>query len=56
MTEVESPDHLALARAIARESMVLLKNDGHLLPLDKNTLKHIVVLGANAHGSSRRQL
>jgi len=48
MTEVESPDHLALARAIARESMVLLKNNNHLLPLDKTKLKHIVVLGANA--------
>src|SRR5260221_14208223 len=47
MTEVESPEHLALARSVARESMVLLKND-HLLPLDKTRLKHIVVLGANA--------
>src|SRR5260221_2820497 len=47
MTEVESPEHLALARAVACESMVLLKND-RVLPLDKTKLKHIVVLGANA--------
>ncbi|HEY0257961.1 MAG TPA: glycoside hydrolase family 3 C-terminal domain-containing protein, partial [Candidatus Methylacidiphilales bacterium] len=47
MAEVESPEHLELARTTARESMVLLKND-HLLPLDKTKLKHIVVIGANA--------
>ena len=47
MTEVESPEHLALARKIACESMVLLKNE-HVLPLDKTKLKHMVVLGANA--------
>ncbi len=47
MTEVESPEHLALARAAARESLVLLKND-HILPLDKGSLKRIAVLGPNA--------
>ncbi len=47
MTEVESPEHLALSRDMARESMVLLKND-HLLPLDKSKLHHIAVVGANA--------
>jgi beta-glucosidase len=47
MTEVESPEHLALARTLARESMVLLKND-NVLPLDKTKLQHIVVLGPNA--------
>jgi len=47
MTEVESPEHLALARAIARESIVLLKND-HVLPLDKAQIKSIAVLGPNA--------
>jgi beta-glucosidase len=47
MSEVESPEHLALARDMARESMVLLKND-HLLPLDKTKLQRIAVIGANA--------
>jgi beta-glucosidase len=47
MTEVESPEHLALALDMARESIVLLKND-HMLPLDKTKLHNIVVLGANA--------
>ncbi|HEY0256535.1 MAG TPA: glycoside hydrolase family 3 C-terminal domain-containing protein [Candidatus Methylacidiphilales bacterium] len=47
MTEVECPEHLALARDMACESMVLLKND-HLLPLDKNNLHTIVVVGMNA--------
>jgi beta-glucosidase len=32
----------------AREGMVLLKNDGNLLPLDKSKLKTIAVLGPNA--------
>ncbi len=47
MTEVESPQHLALAREMARESMVLLKNN-HLLPLDKTKLQRIAVIGPNA--------
>ena len=42
-----SPAHLALSLESARESMCLLKNDNHLLPLSK-TLKHIAVIGPNA--------
>jgi beta-glucosidase len=40
------PAHGALARTAARESMVLLKNDG-LLPLSK-TLKRVAVIGPTA--------
>ena len=40
-------EHLALSLQSARESMTLLKNDGHLLPLSK-TLKRIAVIGPNA--------
>jgi len=47
MSEVESPEHLALARDMARESLVLMKNTG-VLPLDKTKLKQIAVIGANA--------
>jgi len=34
--EIMSPDKLAFARQVARESMVLLKNDHQLLPLKKS--------------------
>jgi beta-glucosidase len=40
-------EHLALSLESARESMTLLKNDGHLLPLSK-TLKRIALIGPNA--------
>lgn len=43
---VNSPEHRALALQAARESIVLLKNDG-LLPLNK-TLKSIAVIGPTA--------
>jgi beta-glucosidase len=39
--------HLA-ARRIAEESMVLLKNDGELLPLAPDALRTIAVIGENA--------
>lgn len=44
-----SPQHLALSLESARESMTLLKNDRHLLPLAKST-KRIAVIGPNAAG------
>ena len=46
-TAVASRDHLALARRAARESIVMLKNDG-ILPLDRKALKTIAVIGPNA--------
>ena len=42
------PDHREAARAIARQSIVLLKNDGKLLPLDASKLRSIAVIGALA--------
>ncbi|TKB95723.1 glycoside hydrolase family 3 C-terminal domain-containing protein [Pedobacter cryophilus] len=47
---LESPAHQAHALKMARQSMVLLKNDNNTLPLKKN-LKKIVVLGPNADNS-----
>lgn len=41
-------DHAAKALDIARESIVLLKNDAHLLPLDERNMTRLLVIGANA--------
>ncbi len=38
----------ATALAVAREGIVLLKNDGALLPLDRNKVHNIVLLGPGA--------
>ena len=43
-----SSEHRALALETARESMVLLKNKSDFLPLDKNKLKRIAVIGPHA--------
>jgi len=42
-----SPEHRAIGRQAVRESLVLLKNASHTLPLSKS-LKHIVVAGQAA--------
>jgi beta-glucosidase len=43
----DSPEHARLALQTARESIVLLKNEGSLLPLKKD-VKTIAVIGPNA--------
>jgi beta-glucosidase len=45
--ENDRPEHAALALRAARESIVLLKNDG-TLPLRKEALKRVAVIGPNA--------
>ena len=47
MSEVDSQAHRELARKVARESMVLLKNENGMLPLDASS-KTIAVIGPNA--------
>jgi beta-glucosidase len=45
---VDSPKHREMALEVARQSLVLLKNQNNRLPLDKNNLKSIAVIGPNA--------
>ncbi|MBO9200692.1 MULTISPECIES: glycoside hydrolase family 3 N-terminal domain-containing protein [Niastella] len=45
---VANTAHAALARTMAQQSMVLLKNDNQLLPLDKKKYPAIMVLGSNS--------
>lgn len=49
--KVECREHLELAEKAAKESIVLLKNDG-ILPLKKEGLKTIGVIGPNANSRS----
>ncbi|MET0554934.1 MAG: glycoside hydrolase family 3 C-terminal domain-containing protein [Vicinamibacteria bacterium] len=56
---VASSAHTALAREVAEKAMVLLENDGALLPLDRTRVKTLAVVGHLAdadntgdHGSS----
>ncbi|HLK11975.1 MAG TPA: glycoside hydrolase family 3 C-terminal domain-containing protein [Candidatus Binatia bacterium] len=58
-TQIESPAHTDLALAVARESIVLLKNAGAALPLDRARVHRVAVVGPLAatanlgdHGSS----
>ncbi len=46
--EVLSPENVAVALRAARESLVLLKNQGQLLPLDPSKIKKIALCGPNA--------
>lgn len=45
---VHNPAHVALARKIAEESVVLVKNENGILPLQLDKLKSIAVIGPNA--------
>ncbi len=44
--EVRKPEHIALARRVAQESVVLLKNKDNILPLSKKV--KLAVIGPNA--------
>ncbi len=53
---INTPEHHAIARKIAEEGMVLLKNEGGLLPLDIQRIKRIAITGPNAHKKQTRAL
>ena len=50
ISQNDTLEHEALALQIARQSIVLLKNDG-VLPLDRARIKRIAVIGANANSA-----
>ena len=43
-----TPEHRAAALKVAEESIVLLKNEKNVLPLNKKEIKTVAVIGANA--------
>lgn len=45
---VDCKEHNNLALEASKESLVLLKNENNILPLDKNSIKSIAVIGPNA--------
>ena len=45
---LDSPEHRALALETARRSLVLLKNQNNILPLDLSKLKTIAIIGPTA--------
>jgi len=48
VTPIPAQEHGKVARWLAAEGMVLLKNQGNVLPLDKATLKTIALIGNDA--------
>jgi beta-glucosidase len=48
VTVTNCAEHKALALEAAHKSIILLKNEGGLLPLDKSNLRSIAVIGPNA--------
>ncbi|MBP8606170.1 MAG: glycoside hydrolase family 3 C-terminal domain-containing protein [Phycisphaerae bacterium] len=47
----DKPEHSKVALEVARQSLVLLKNDG-ILPLDRSRYKNIAVIGPNGNSKS----
>ncbi len=49
-----APEHIAAARRIEESAIVLLKNEGNLLPIDVAKTKTIAVIGSNAQAKFAR--
>ena len=47
--KVCTKENVALSRRISEESVVMVKNEGNLLPLDMKKLKSVAVIGPNAN-------
>jgi beta-glucosidase len=45
--QVLTENHASVVRATADEAMVLLKNDGNLLPIHQKEIHHIIIVGNN---------
>ncbi|MDR0537919.1 MAG: glycoside hydrolase family 3 C-terminal domain-containing protein [Tannerellaceae bacterium] len=52
LSELEAPAHKSHALDMARQSVVLLKNENNLLPLNKGKIRKIAVVGPNADSKS----
>eukprot|EP01123_Difflugia_compressa_P001965 TRINITY_DN1254_c0_g1_i1.p1 TRINITY_DN1254_c0_g1~~TRINITY_DN1254_c0_g1_i1.p1 ORF type:complete len:830 (+),score=168.28 TRINITY_DN1254_c0_g1_i1:160-2490(+) len=50
--DVNTPDHQKLALLASRETMVLLKNDNNVLPLDKSKITTVALIGPNAQATT----
>jgi beta-glucosidase len=49
-TPADTESHREHAQAVAEESVVLLKNDGHVLPVDPGRMRRVLVVGVDADG------
>lgn len=47
---LDNPESVETALNVAREGLVLLKNEKNILPINPKKYKHIIVTGKNAHG------
>lgn len=52
---VNTPEHQALAKEAADQSLVLLKNEDKTLPLLSSKVKHVAVIGRNANATGNMQ-
>ena len=50
---LDDPESVNTAYQVAQEGIVLLKNEGNVLPLNPKKVKRIAVVGKNAHGYVR---
>ena len=46
---LENPAHKALALKMAQQSVVMLRNENNLLPIDKKSIRKIAIVGPNAN-------